>query len=121
MLMPMSHVKVSLFRDAVDMRWGYDRLAGLCQSVLGVSAHSGDLFVFLNRARDRMRIFYFDGSGSCLFSKRLEMGAFKIPDLSGAQGAASISASDLMLLIGGHQPMAGKKPRVWKPDGKDMR
>jgi len=121
MLMPMSHVKVNLFRSPVDMRFGYDRLAGICQSEMGSSPHSGQMFVFLNRPRDRIRVFYYDGSGSCLFSKRLEIGTFKMPTVSDTQTVQPISASDLMLLIGGHEWTPRKIPRVWSPDPKESR
>jgi len=109
MLMPTNHVKVYLYRSGIDMRWGYDRIAGICSGELGQDPYKGQMFLFFNNAKNRARIFYYDGTGCCLFSKRLEVGAFQVSLQE--SGAATISASDLMLLLSG-QPMP--KPKVQK-------
>ena len=37
---------------------------------------TGDLFVFVSKSRKRAKVLYFDGTGLCLFCKRLETGKF---------------------------------------------
>jgi len=39
----------------------------------------GALFVFFGRRKDALKVFFFDGSGLCVFYKRLDRGTFRIP------------------------------------------
>ena len=51
----------------------------LTEAVLRQEPVSGHLFVFLNRRRDLMKILYWDGTGFCIWYKRLERGSFQRP------------------------------------------
>jgi transposase len=72
-------VEVFVGLDPIDLRWGFDRLAGLTADRIGRDARSGALFVFFGRRRTAAKILFFDGSGLCLFYKRLDQGTFRIP------------------------------------------
>jgi transposase len=72
-------VEVFLTTRPVDLRWSFDRLAGVAQSVVGRSARSGALFVFVGKRRDACKVLFFDGSGLCLFYKRLDTGVLRLP------------------------------------------
>ena len=78
MIAPSLHTKVYLAKDATDMRKGFPGLISLTEAVLG-GADSGHLFMFLNRRRDLMKILYWDGTGFCIWAKRLERGGFQRP------------------------------------------
>ena len=65
--------------DPIDLRWGFDRLAGLVGERLGREARSGALFVFFGQRRDCLKVLFFDGTGLCLFYKRLDRGTFRLP------------------------------------------
>ena len=67
--------------DPIDLRWGFDRLSGIVSDRLGRVARSGALFVFFGRRRDAMKVLFFDGSGLCLFYKRLDRGTFRAPEV----------------------------------------
>ena len=56
MLSIPGQVKIFLCRAATDMRKSFDSLAGLIQQQLGQDPLSGDLFVFLNKRRDRVKL-----------------------------------------------------------------
>lgn len=60
----------------VDMRKSFDGLMGLITSQLQADPSSGQFFVFINRRKTHIKIFYFDGSGYCIWCKRLEQGQF---------------------------------------------
>lgn len=95
-------VRVFLARDATDMRKSFDTLAALVCEVIDEDPQSGHLFVFVNRRRDRVKILWWDRSGYCLLSKRLEHGQFRIYDQAdGKRGRYEVSASDLLLLLEG--------------------
>jgi len=72
-------VEVFVGLDPVDLRWGFDRLAGLVSERIGREARCGALFVFLGKRRSALKILFFDGSGLCLFYKRLDKGIFRLP------------------------------------------
>jgi transposase len=77
-----SGVEIFVGLAAIDLRWGFDRLAGLVQEDLGRAARSGALFVFFGKRRTAVKILFFDGSGLCLFYKRLDRHVFRVPDSS---------------------------------------
>lgn len=73
-------VKVHLAVGYVDMRKGIDGLAMLVQGALRQDPFSGHLFVFPGRSRANLiKIVFWDGTGLCLFTKRLEYGALLWP------------------------------------------
>ena len=73
-------VQVFVASAPIDMRYSFDRLAGLCQDQLGYDARSGALFVFFGKRRTALKVLFFDGSGMCVFYKRLDKGCFRIPE-----------------------------------------
>jgi transposase len=77
-------VQVFLALEPVDMRYGFERLAGLARERMGYEARSGALFVFVGRRRETAKILFFDGTGLCLFYKRLDRGRFQLPDAPAA-------------------------------------
>lgn len=115
MMLPMSYVKVFVATGAVDMRFGFDRLAQIVKASLGFDPFDGSLFLFFNRSSDRARIIYFDGSGSCSFSKRLEKGTFKTPGSKSGETSLTISATDLALLLEGVNVSKITRPKPWQP------
>ncbi|MCB9520986.1 MAG: IS66 family insertion sequence element accessory protein TnpB [Myxococcales bacterium] len=64
----------------VDMRGSFDALAGSARG-LGLDPVDGHLYVFTNKRRRIVRALWFDGSGWCILSKRLERGSFQWPEL----------------------------------------
>ena len=80
----------------IDLRWGFDRLAGTVQERIGRDARGGALFIFFGKRRDAVKVLFFDGTGLCLFYKRLDRGTFRIPEPLAA-GAASIVINDRAL------------------------
>ena len=72
-------VEVFVGLDPIDLRWGFNRLTGLVTERIGRDARSGALFVFFGKRREAMKVLFFDGTGVCLFYKRLDKGAFRLP------------------------------------------
>jgi len=62
-----------------DLRKGFNSLAGQVKNVLSADPFSGHLFVFRGKRGDYVKILYWDGTGLCLFAKRLERGGFVWP------------------------------------------
>ena len=84
------------------MRKSFDTLASVVIEVIREDPQSGHLFVFCNRARNRLKILYWDRSGYWLLAKRLEVGQFHLYDQAkGKDGAVEMTAATLMLLLEG--------------------
>ena len=92
-----------LAKDATDMRKGFPGLIALTEAVLRQEPTSGHLFVFLNRRGDMMKILYWDGTGFCIWSKRLERGSFQRPPaVAGDEGPGlELSAAQLLMMLQG--------------------
>jgi len=93
MIAPSLHTKVYLPRDATDMRKGFPGLIALTEAVLRQEPTSGHLFMFLNRRRDLMKILYWDGTGFCIWAKRLERGSFQRPSVATGDQPPSLELS----------------------------
>lgn len=75
-----SAVRVFVYSEACDMRCSFERLTGLTKNVIKQEPSSGYLFMFLSRTGRSVKILYFDGTGYCIWYKRLEAGTFSKPD-----------------------------------------
>ena len=71
---------VWLTRDPVDFRKGINGLSVLVEEQLMRDPFCGQLFVFVNKARDRIKILYWERAGFCMWQKRLEKERFKWPE-----------------------------------------
>ena len=93
-------VRVYAYPEAVDLRKGYDGLFGLVKQGLGRDPLSGDLFLFVNQRRKGCKVLLWDGTGLCLFQKRLERGCFASLWRDDG-GVTRMTASELALFIEG--------------------
>jgi transposase len=107
-------VEVFVGLDPIDLRWGFERLSGLVTERLGRSARSCALFVFFGKRREALKVLFFDGTGMCLFYKRLDRGTFRVPEAP-APGAAVVEIEERVLdeLLDGInvEPAAPKRER----------
>jgi transposase len=85
-----SGVEIFVGLSPIDLRWGFDRLAGVVDEQLGRTARSGALFVFFGKRKSALKILFFDGSGLCLFYKRLDAGTFRVPMLASADAPSVV-------------------------------
>jgi transposase len=91
--------RVYLACRPTDMRKGFDGLAAQVTAVMRVDPFSGHVFVFRSKRGDYVKILHWDGSGLCLFAKRLERGSFVWPPV--IDESYKMSASQLAMLIEG--------------------
>lgn len=109
-------VQVFVALDPVDLRSSFDRLSGLVKEQIGYDARSGALFVFYGRRRDALKILFFDGSGMCIFYKRLDRHVFSIPEPM-APDVRHVEVDDATLeaLLDGVQVEPCAAPRMRRP------
>lgn len=91
-----SGVDVFIGLDPIDLRWSFDRLSGIVTERIGREPRGGALFVFFGRRRDAIKVLFFDGTGMCVFYKRLDRGTFRIPEPT-SRGATSVEVDERTL------------------------
>ena len=94
-------VRLFVATEPTDLRKSYDGLSALVESELGLSAMSGDLFVFLNRRGTQVRILFWDRDGFCVMMKRLERGTFRRIKSVDGKTHVEIGAAELAMLLEG--------------------
>ena len=94
-------LRVFAYPAAADLRKGYDGLHGLVVSELGRDVLSGDCFLFTNRTRTRAKVLVWDGTGLCIYMKRLERGRFAQLWDDGKGTALELTMSELALFLEG--------------------
>ena len=73
-------VEIFVGVQPIDLRWSFDRLAGVVEARFGRDVRAGALFVFFGKRRSAIKVLFHDGSGLCLFYKRLDAGLFVPPE-----------------------------------------
>lgn len=95
-------VEIFIGVEPIDLRWGFDRLSGVVAERLERPARSGALFVFFGKHRAAIKVLFFDGTGLCMFYKRLDRGTFRLPEiLDGGASSVSIDEGTLDDLLDG--------------------
>lgn len=69
-------VRVHAYGKPADLRKGFDGLSALVTRDLRQDPLSGELFLFTNRTRKRAKVLLWDGTGLCIYAKRLEQHCF---------------------------------------------
>ena len=107
-------IKLWYCPDPVDMRLGFDGLFQLVRNRFQADPLSGHLFVFRGRTRANLiKIIYWDGTGFCLFTKRLEHGVFLWPPSVEPGETLSLTSAQLSSLIDGVDWRAPEQR--WRP------
>jgi transposase len=70
---------IYLATQAIDLRASFRSLSGWVIQVLRRDPRCGDVFVFFNKLRNRVKILFYDRSGFCILYKRLDAGSFRLP------------------------------------------
>lgn len=99
MFLPEDRLQIWLCTQPTDMRKSYDSLSALARNQLGEDPLSGALFIFVNRRRTQLKCLYFDRTGYCIWSKRLEAGQFQVDWDS--TGKRTIDLMTLRLIVEG--------------------
>ena len=83
------------------MRKSFGALSGLVRNNLGCDPTSGEVFIFINKRRDKVKLLHWQGSGYLLFYKRLEKGTFELPRYDASIGSITLNYSQLVMIIDG--------------------
>jgi transposase len=102
-------LRVFAYTVPTDMRKGFDGLYGMVTSELERDPMSGDLFLFVSRDRKRAKVLQWDGTGLCLYAKRLEKGRFAKLWAGEESTSLELTTSEVALFLEGSR-LVGKVP-----------
>lgn len=94
-----------LFAHPTDMRRGMYSLCGLVNNELKKDPLSGDLFIFISRRKNQIKMLHWQGDGFALFCKRLEKGTYEVP------GTDLLTGEQVLFLLQGVELKSIKKHR----------
>ena len=115
MIAPGPATRLFLAPGTTALRRSFDGLYGLVRAQLSEDPRAGHLFLFCNRARNRLKVLCFDGTGLWVCAKRIERGRFAWPDESvGAK--VRLGAEALALLLGGLKLTRVERADWWRAE-----
>jgi transposase len=108
---PLGQTKIYLYAKPADMRKSFNGLHAIVQAEFQRDIRSGDVFLFLNRRLDRIKLIHWDRDGLAIWMKRLERGTFQRPRRLPSGVQVEMDATDLALLLEGIE-LSSVKRRV---------
>ena len=106
--------RIYLYNLPTDMRRSFDGLMSIVQSEFDQDIRQGDLFLFINRRRDRLKILWWDDDGLAIFMKRLEQGTFERPGNGSAEKHLEMDRTGLSLLLSGIELKSVKRRKRYQ-------
>ena len=83
------------------MRKSFDGLSGLIKNKLYTNPQNGDVFIFINKDRDKIKLLHWTGSGYTLYYKRLESGTFELSTYDTKAGGIKLDYARMVMIIDG--------------------
>lgn len=99
-----------IYRSSCDMRKGYDGLSGLVLNEFKLNPLSGDVFIFLSKYRNKIKLLHWQGDGFVIYNKRLEKGTFELPK----DNSIEISSHQLQFILDGISLSSIKKRKRYE-------
>ncbi|MBW6461247.1 MAG: IS66 family insertion sequence element accessory protein TnpB [Bacteroidales bacterium] len=86
------------------MRKSFRGLGGLIRAQLRRNATSGEVFIFVNRRKDMVKLLRFENDGFIIYHKRLEKGTFQLPEFDPLKNTCTMNWTELVMMIQGVSP-----------------
>jgi len=90
-----------LYSEPTDMRKSFHTLSGLVTNNMRLNVLDGDVFIFINKSRNRIKLLHMESGGLVIYSKLLEEGRFRLPSKTPGQGSLRIEWLDLVMMVDG--------------------
>lgn len=120
MLALSNALRYFFYRDAADMRKGFDGLSGLVRNELQCDPLSGDVFIFINKRRNQVKLLLWEGDGFSIYYKRLERGTYELPSLEAHATSAALRSEELMLILQGISLKSVHRRKRYQADTKKL-
>ncbi len=91
-----------LYSEPTDMRKSFHTLSGLVRNRIGDDPMNGDVYIFVNKRRNRIKLLHYETGGMVIYAKALDRGTFGMPVPANRDGMTmNISWADLRRLAEG--------------------
>jgi transposase len=74
MFLPSTRLKFYLYTHPTDMRKSFNGLFGIVSNALSSDPLSGDVYVFINKRKDRLKLLFWDKGGFWISTSVLKKG-----------------------------------------------
>lgn len=101
MLTVSSAYQYHLYRGVTDMRKSFDGLSGMVRNELQKDPLRGEVFIFINKRGNQIKLLLWEGDGFSLYYKRLEKGTYELPTWNEHTSCAELGSDELMLILKG--------------------
>lgn len=99
MIIDLSKVKIFVRTEPTDMRKQINGLSALVQEEMKLDVFGSNIFLFCNKARNRLKILYWDKNGFAMYLKKLEKDKFPWP--RNLKEVKEITQEEIKLLLSG--------------------
>lgn len=108
--------RIFVCQEPLDFRTGFNGTAAACRLKIQKNPLEGGIFVFINQSRTMVRLYFFDGHGETLITKRVVEGHFPWWDKNSdhSEAEAEIMIEHIHLLLRGGDPKSVRLPPPWK-------
>ena len=91
-----------LYNEPTDMRKSFHTLCGLVRNKIGDDPMNGDVYIFVNKRRNRIKLLHYETGGMVIYAKMLDRGTFGMP-IPGFKDVvtSSIKWEDLLKMVEG--------------------
>jgi len=101
MFLPSTRLRFYLYAFPTDMRKSFNGLCGIVISALKSDPLSGDVYVFINKRRNHLKLLFWNKGGFWIFYKRLEKGTFQRPFSDLDSNSINLSYDELIMMLEG--------------------
>ncbi len=96
-----SNNRFHLYGKPTDMRKSFNGLSGLVENKLDGNPLCGDVFIFINKKRDKIKLLHFGGGSFTLYYKRLEKGQFELPEYDVSACSIKLDYAQMVMIVDG--------------------
>lgn len=104
-----------LYSQPTDMRKSFDGLSGLIRNNLDSNPCNGDVFIFINKQRDKIKLLHWQGISFTLYYKRLEKGTFELPRYDENVGSITLNYTQIVMIVDGLSIKNIQKRKQYQP------
>jgi len=90
-----------LYSGNTDMRKSFHGLAAIVKYQMQRDVLSGDIYIFISKRRNAIKLLCFEPDGFAIFYKRLEKGTFEIPAHDSKSGTLLLTDDELIFILKG--------------------
>lgn len=110
-----------LYRQPTDMRKSFDSLCGIIEEQLKGKPVNGEVYVFINRPRNRIKLLHWEHGGFVIYYKRLETGTLEIPEYEEKSNCFVMNWTELVMMVDGIRWQKIQRRERYEPIREDKK